>query len=53
MQHILHILQYMLVELMIIITQIPEWGWQKFTSSSMLPVFHLAPFKGTVYIRVM
>lgn len=51
MQHILYALQYMLMELMIVITKMPEWGWQKFMSSLMLPVFNFAAFKGTVYIK--
>lgn len=51
MQHILYTLQYMLMELMIVITKMPEWGWQKFMSNLMLPVFNFAAFKGTVYIK--
>lgn len=52
MQHILCTLQYMLIELMITITHMPEWGWQKFMSSLMFSVFRFAAFRGTVYIRV-
>lgn len=50
-EHILCILQHMLMELMIIITQMPEWGWQKFMFSLMLSVFNFPAFKGTVYIK--
>lgn len=44
-------LQHMLMELIIIITQMPKWGWQKFMFSLMLSVFNFPAFKGTVYIK--
>lgn len=50
-EHILPTLQYMLRELMIIITQMPECGWQKFMFRLMLSVFNFPAFKGTVYIK--